>query len=293
MIQEARKKELEYQIAKLLYYCTKNGKMIDKKLTLEFLKNIVYYNNLGGYLRKVDFDLKNKNCYAAYYYHLKTLSINPMFYENIKNKKNISLLKRNVLIIQVLLHEMEHVFQYEKITLKKDSLEAKLLNASFDFTGRIITLDDKKELYLSEQLKSRFFIRFKRQFYHELYPYIPSERIANANSWAILEDALRKFDLEASDKAIITCKKNWFYDLDSGYDKECVSKSNFPLKKFALVHDNVPILKPVNVSDLIEEWENILSIEEKFTYGFPITDLEYRKIKKEKLKNKNYVLKGV
>ena len=78
-------------------------------------------------------------------------------YKEENKNKNLNMLKRNLNIINNLLHEIEHLKQPYKLT--KNNFESKILKCS---------------------------IMTNNSSYDNLYNFIPAEKIASANSWKVL-----------------------------------------------------------------------------------------------------------
>lgn len=173
--------------------------------------------------------------------------------------KHLSMLSRNLNIINNLLHEIEHLKEPYKIT--KNDFESKILKTSIEASN------DK---------------------YKDLYDYIPAEKIASANSWkTLLQNILYypNFKQKFFDEYKFI-NNQYIKNLKLGYYfYESYEVYNLPLFYYLDKVGQNEILTEVQEFCL----DNIdrININDKLKYGLPITKQDMRIVNKQKIKTKS------
>jgi len=195
--------------------------------------------------------LNNIECYVKSI--LKNTSIN-------NNKYNFY---RNLIILQVLLHEFEHVKQLKTINSPEDNLETKILKASYFEYDKI-----SKNYY---------------DFYFYNKNIAPHEKLAESYSWGLLYFITTLYN----DESLI----NLFYDnylksLYMGYDI-----SINPVYDFLSGIGREDVYKQLDFYDedkyiLTRKLEKNYSFVKRASVGLPISMNEYFKLKRIYERNK-------
>lgn len=151
-------------VLKIIYNYSINSKILDVKSIDKIIELLVNINELNCYISNIQLIQENNKKLASYCNYTKTISINCNTIEYmLKNiEKNLlmsndfeKIFYKNISILQVILHELEHVYQ-EKIVYTENSLEAFLLRIS---------------------------LRVNNGFIEKLYDICTEERLAEINSF--------------------------------------------------------------------------------------------------------------
>ena len=192
--------EMELKLISLLYDYSIRGKLADKKYIEQFIDIVVNSMGLNNYL--IGFEIlsdvttwedSNFVSFAGYSHVLKKLyifieGINKLLILNDKYRALFSsteqIFYQNVLISQVILHELEHANQV-KIINTNDSLEAKILKFSSInciVENELARLKDagcnQKDIEKARQLLTMSY----GTLYHIYYELAPGERFAEIKS---------------------------------------------------------------------------------------------------------------
>ena len=247
-------------ILSILYNNSIKFKTIDQKDIEKIIEIIIYEKHLEAYILNMNIQSTRSNVLASYSNYTKAITIyinliNKMIYDIKKSNEMVNECEKhlyyNLLILQVLLHEVEHANQ-QKIAYSENSLEALILRLSY-------LVDDG--------------------YSEKLYEYCPEERFAEIKSVGeilyLIETFCEKYN--KLHEAFIL-EKN-IRQLRGYHYKN--SKINTPLIDYFTLGKREKILSDVEY--LIKS--NNLLLDERFKYGFPISKVEYS------LKLKNILLK--
>ena len=198
---------MELDILKLIYDYSVNGKLVDSKFIDKIIEIIVTKKSLDNYVRNVIFTNKlDKNDYvvacAAYNPHRAEVLVD---YESIKiaieNGRQYDclfcdveqIMFKNLMIMQFILHELEHAYQFKQADNKSDkSVEAKLIRASFILERAMENPNFIEELYnnhFSMKDFEKYFLQ-NRELYKQYYRLNPTERLAQVNSFRTVVNSI-------------------------------------------------------------------------------------------------------
>ena len=211
--------------------------------------------------------------------YIEEYKIIRVFYLNIvKNgllRKNLNVFKTNLYMLQVILHEIEHLKSDTKELT--DDFESKLIkNSSATFIWELIE-DNLNEFLLKH--KTSIIINKYLQKKYELFTFktwdvCPDEKLAEAYSNEILIDSINKYYnfKEKYPKEYEYALKTYLNGLLTGY-KFLKNKDeyNIPLIQYLDAINNIDVLNKVDES-IKEEIKNAdkYSLEERIKYGLPI-----------------------
>ncbi len=247
-------------ILKIVYDYSISGKILDIRIIEKIIALLIDKKDINNYVSNISvISKKNSKMLASYcnITRIVVLNRNVINYMMVSIEKNLlisnnfeKILYKNLSIIQVVLHELEHATQ-EKILYTENSVEAFLLRISSLVNGNLKT---------------------------KLYEVCPDERLAEIKSFediiSIINPVNKKF-LELTD----ILQNDRLQRLLRGYHYKNGSV-NFPLIEF---------MKSSNNSELLElfDWYNensniclnnvvsVFEIDDRFKYGFPIALMEY------------------
>lgn len=269
-------------ILNIFYEYSINNKLLDKQAITKILDIILKelnFNNKIIYSISKDerFDLSNiwnSNILAEfdfdsiiYIYYLEILkSIHKKKYltkfDINLNNTEISF-KKNILIIETIFHEIEHVKQLEKIKdIYNGSIESELYRYEYDFLYPCLE-DESFITYHKDSIKRDI-------IYLKNYKYSFMERMANLNSSLIIANLLH----------------NLGKDLNNLYNIQNTIMNYYLIKDY---DNNLsgPTIKFITnigyINDFKEQIDTInnMSFEDRLKYGFMITKEEYlKKVKK-------------
>lgn len=246
------------EILKIVFNCSKQKRILSKSeiediviLLIEnykydkFIKEINFDNNENYGLALYDFELKNINIYNNV--------VNRMIY-NIENKIIVDdeLQKKifeNLSIIQIILHELEHVNQYN-IIINDNSLEALIVRLS-----KLIGIDNENMIY---------------EFY-------PIERIAEIKSYKKIIDIYSLID-----KKIIELQGLLDFELLKRDIRGYHLKNNeiiFPLLSYLIYGKKEFVLESIKLNDIKSESDILL-------YGLQIDSCKFKYLLKKAVHEK-------
>lgn len=253
------------------------SQFIDKKLLYKIIINEIYNGdqitkNLFNDVEfcSIDWDFALACC-------IKETGIIKIDYDAIIDRyMNINILKKshilyfNLTIVQLALHEIEHLRECYK--LSSSSLESSLIHI-----GCCETIYKKHELDLKELYNKdpKIALNNYRNFFETYWNVIPSEKIAEADSCRTILNSINNFP-DFSTKYLEIYKmllKRYKQILLMGYSYN--SEKNileFPLKSYLKAMDFENLMHFINLK--IEN-EYIL-LEDKFKYGIQVLDNEVR-----------------
>jgi len=269
---------------------SKKGKFISKGLLLRIIMNSIEQLD---YVSKSNFqeirivNLDNDFGIANYSKDIGVIEFdyNALIKQEIDSKVFIYL-KSNLLIIQQVLHEVEHLDEVSK--KNKNNIQSKLISISeSDFLSDIIY-----EYLKNRNIKDRFVSKYIKEtfdrFNEKYWNVIPIEKIAEVDAFKKIIDSMENYPNFKNEHKNIY-KSLYLEYLDSfkigyKYNKK-EERYNVPIYKY------LKALKSLECNIKFKEICNNLSeIDslDKFKFGFPVDELDIEKIKKQKLKIKRY-----
>lgn len=194
---------MELKILRLIYDYSINRKLLDSKFIDKLIEIVVTERSLHEFVNNVRFTNElDKNDYSVV-----CATYNPLNKEIIIDYDSINIILedksyyeqlffdleqifyRNLIITQIILHELEHAFQNKQLDNKKDdSIEAKLVKASF-----VLEQVMKHPKFLNAILKGEIssqdiymYVMQNRELYKQYYKFNPTERLAEVNSYTTI-----------------------------------------------------------------------------------------------------------
>lgn len=213
-----------------------------------------------------------------------------VFYLNIvKNgllRRNLNAFQTNLYMIQVILHEIEHL-KADTIQLKDDFESRLLLCSSPKYIWELLSdnINDFFKKYKFSKLTEKYLINKYNKFTKKTWEICPDEKIAEANSTKILLETATgyyNFEKKYSDEYKFL-KKEYVRGLATGYcylgDTDLY---NVPLLEYLDELNNIDVLGKVD-STLYDELENLekYTLEEKMKYGLSLEEGSIKVLKKK------------
>ena len=201
---------MEFYIFKLVYDYSINGKIIDKTFIDRLVEIVVLEKRLYNYIQRVNITdklIKSSNGIIGAEYNLTSMdiSIHSGSIQRIIESKSKHyqyyylfnslerLMFKNLLIVQIILHELEHVYQNKLCDNRHDnSIYFKLINASFLLEKSLNNWEIFKAIStgkIDENDLSALLSKYKN-LYQQYYKVNPSERLAQINSYKTIVNLL-------------------------------------------------------------------------------------------------------
>lgn len=199
---------MEQEILKLVYDYSKNGKLADRDFILKLITIVVEHKTLNSYIRRLKMCNKptneeNELHLAEYSMCEKEIVVNLTGLDNYlkicygkysEMFNNIEkLFYGNLIVSQVILHELEHADQNKKFDSNDMDTETRLIKISL---REVKLLKDPEALFdvyikmgLTPQEVICYFQR-KKQLYKEYYDYNPIERLAQIRAYKTITDSI-------------------------------------------------------------------------------------------------------
>lgn len=238
-------------ILKIVFDKANNNEILNLKDIEKILELLVVEKSLNEYILNIDVKLIESNNLASYSHYTKkitiyTKTIDQMVKDIDNNILNISkfetTLYKNLSILQVLLHETEHANQ-QKIAYHNNNLEALIIRLSYLVNNGY---DEK------------------------LYEFCPEERLAEIKSFEEINTMIsyinNKLDLLPNVIETEILKRQL-----GGYHY----KNNFvsvPIVEYFTIGNKEKFLEPF---DLSKATLNKYTLNDRYKYGFPISNIEY------------------
>ena len=276
-------------IEKIIYKSNKN-QYIDKNTIKEIIEQVISKSDKVTRDKFNGVNFKDSQlCYdACSVADVKQCRI-IVDYDKMTCENDSSMLAANLDIVAILLHEISHLEEFNKI--KRKDLEAILLNASdlVFFENLAISRLKKYRFFLSDSFYTTLIIKLQQKLYLKIYDKIPSERLANINAYRKLYESIssyQRFD-ELYQDAYYAVKHSLIEQYFLGYDKilngsDCY---NVPLVDYFKFIKQEHLLEEFNFysKDLTQFLDNCSSeftLEERMRFGLPITSYETNDLSK-------------
>ena len=270
-------------IEKIIYISSK-GKLLDKKTILELAVDIL--NSLDEYtiskFNGIIFDkpsICDKYSYASLNKNNGKIKI---YLDEINKKKFNSILEKNLMLVESLIHEFKHLEESKKILV--GDFESLLLMASDNNVIYESLLKNKQiEKALPNFLKNIIFLKY----YYKIYSIIPAERIADIEAFNDLFEGISKypnFKIKHIEE-YKSIKEKTVGSYFRGYKFDGLNYS-VPLIEYFKKIDNLEILNIFefyknNSEEFIKKSKEYFSLKERLKYGLPIEEKDRKKIYKK------------
>lgn len=262
-------------ILRIIYDKTLNNRILDLNDIEKILESLVMYKCLNDYILNINVQYIRSNNLASYSPHTKKITLYITVVEqmikdietNILNANDFEImLYKNLSILQVLLHEVEHANQ-QKIVYDENSLEALIIKLSH------LVIDNGNE---------------------KLYEFCPEERLAEIKSYDEIIELIKYLNKELLIlPEILNTEK--LRRLLRGYHYSN-SSITVPIIDYFTFGKKSEVLK---VFDLSTDVKKKYTLNERLKYGFPISIHEYGYSMKKlvlsldkNFKNKINIIKG-
>ncbi|MBQ2873070.1 MAG: hypothetical protein IJE89_03615 [Bacilli bacterium] len=258
---------MEDKLMGLIYDYSQQNKIADPEFIYKVVDLLVNYMNINEYVRDVkvgDDAVANIFSQASYDVYEKTLGVgqSSLKYELHRQNKKVKdylndferTIFQNVLVVQTILHELEHAFQQKKIDLS----ELRQFEDSFD---------KRVEMELLKFAKKNI---EKESFY--THDFIPDERFAESDSWNKLYGIL-SFLNDKGKNLLDYCKSRKIEAEISGYDEE-----KTPTSTYIEFHKDEEILYKPIFSDLLLAQYYCPDYKIRARLGLPLSVYEYNQL---------------
>lgn len=197
---------MELEILKLVYDYSINRKLVNFKFIDKLIEIVVSKRSLNDYVKRIRFtnDLEKDSSVTCAGYNIFTKEVvvdyesidiileNESYYEQLFSSFE-QVFFRNLIVTQIILHELEHAYQHKLTSNRADtSLETKLINASFVLeqalkNPRVLQAVLKGEIPEHEFI---IYISQNRELYKRYYQLNPTEKLAQVNSFRTILNLL-------------------------------------------------------------------------------------------------------
>lgn len=243
-------------ILKIIYDKSINNKIIDINDIDKILELLINKKQLNNYILSIDVQQIRSNNLASYSNYSKKITVYPytieLMLDNIEsNILNVSdfekILYKNLSLLQVVLHEIEHANQEKKLYVE-NTLESFILRMAY-------TVDNS--------------------YFESLYEYSPQERFAEIKSYKEVI-FLISYIKNKLDKLPFILEMDKLQRFLRGYHYN-QGKVNSPLITFFKQGNKELILKSFDwyKNNSFDKVYIQYNLEERFNYGFPISLDEY------------------
>ncbi len=294
---------MKSKLLKLLYEYSANGKLVDGKYIQELIEIVVDSKDIVDYaggliITDKDSRLRDPNSLLAVYYpNRKLIAVYLDAIEEMLKSYNAyqemfssteELFYKNLLVTQVVLHELEHANQ-RKIMDKEESLEGDILRASILEQDQDFILKLTRAGLTRKQIE--LILETQKTMKSEGGLTLPDERLAEIKSHEEVASVLTEISSEVPnlvdfEKTSILESKLRGYTYDKGMivsptiDYLVSTGKSLALQKFEWFNkDSRACLKNV---------QSMFSLDERLTYGLPIDSSEFMESSKALLSTKKY-----
>lgn len=285
---------METKFLRLLFDYSKNGKFVDKAYIEQLIDIVINSQSLNFYVSKCSILNEGESLnpcetsLASYDPTTKTINV---YIEGIKKTlehhekyqilfHNIEqLFFQNLVISQVILHELEHAHQ-AKIMDQENTLEANILRASkisinSDEIADLVAKGYEKEQILIHMLSRK---RIAQQNYRTNYLLAPNERLAEINSYQEILNSLSHIKEYVPNLTEFE-QSNKLESLLRGFDYE-FGFLNSPTLSYLSKNGNPATLSSFDWYDknyfkCLEKTKKNYPLEDRLKYGLMIDDEEF------------------
>ena len=296
---------MKSKLLKLLYEYSANGKLVDGKYIQELIEIVVDSKDIVDYaggliITDKDSRLRDPNSLLAVYYpNRKLIAVYLDAIEEMLKSYNAyqemfssteKLFYKNLLVTQVVLHELEHANQ-RKIMDKEKSLEGDILRASILEQDQDFILKLTRAGLTGKQIE--LILETQKTMRSDGGLTLPDERLAEIKSHEEVASVLSEISSEVPnlvdfEKTSILESKLRGYTYDKGMivsptiDYLVSTGKSLALQKFEWFNkDSRACLKNV---------QSLFSLDERLMYGLPIDSSEFINCSQTLLSSKKYTI---
>lgn len=289
---------MEYEILRLIYKYSKQNKLVDVFFIDKIVEIFVSKNGLKNYIQKVNFTNKlekdNNGLVIATYnpfakeilidFESIFMTLEDMCYYNQLFNQFEQVMFQNLIITQIILHELEHALQAKKTDDKTDnSNEAKLICASYIVYKAMKNQKFVNKLAEESKLKEELtnYIKQQREIDDKYYHFIPIERLAQVNSFNIILELI---------KPIKDCVPNLYQFNQASLVEEMIKGYTdawdlgiCPTQVYLYASGQSNVWDSLDFYDsdserIMKKASDKYSLEKRLTLGLPVNYQEYSKM---------------
>lgn len=271
-----------------------DNKLYDTRFIEDFLSFAIKYYDLSEWVKQVNIRLFNdpgERYLAVYNYVKKDITVYKSTLKEFIEEKGESILYKNIYLIQILLHELEHAAQ-NKLVYTSDTIEAQILKYSMTRDERDFINKRDYDLKIANYLNylnifylinlRRVILKNKNYYIRDTYISAPEERLAQYKSYGRLLKALKTSNIPSYIYNKIELNNlhsnfNAYISIDSEYASPTVKyltalKYDKQLNQFDWYDKDKEIC--------FEKSKSLYNFEDRLALGLPIS--------KEEIKNNYY-----
>jgi len=285
---------MEMDIIKLVYDYSRRGKYVDLEFIHKLINIVVSYRSLNSYVRSIKVketleDEYNEFC-AAYSPFEKSILLNYSYvhlilengtrYDDLFQNYELIMYK-NLIIAQILLHELEHANQHNIVDKKgNNTIECDLIRASF-YLEQALKNPKFYESIIKDNISVAdiiIYIKNHRELYKQYYRMNPTERMAQVNSYNTIVKSIEPVKeyfpaLYEFKKACLVEQMLQGYE-ESWFEGSCPTQVYLYGTRQCDVWKRFKFYNEDN-SQLVSSVREQHNLAKRLTLGLPITEREY------------------
>lgn len=294
---------MESKLLRLIFDYSKNGKLVDKAYLEKLIDLVVNSKDISKYVQNSEIvssgteETMDGILLAEYRPNRKLIRIYSEAMERMLESHDRyqelfngieQIFYKNVLITQIILHELEHANQ-RKIAEKEDTLESNILKASLTVIDEEMLFKLLSQGFTAEQV-SRY-IRAEKRLRAENYLILPDERLAEIRSHQEIVGTLEPIK-EYTPNLIDFEKTNVFENMLRGYSYN-QGRIISPTLEYMKIRKNIDKLKEYewydeNDQECLKKAKAAFSLKKRLNYGLPIDTSEFSGLSSSLLLSKKY-----
>lgn len=294
---------MESKLLRLIFDYSKNGKLVDKAYLEKLIDLVVNSKDISKYVQNSEIvssgteETMDGILLAEYRPNRKLIRIyseamERMLEDHDKYQELFNgieqIFYKNVLITQIILHELEHANQ-RRIIEKEDTLESKVLKTSVTNIDIDLVSTLLNEGFTIDQIL--YYIRREKTLREEHYLLLPDERIAEIRSHQEIVRTLEPIK-EYTPNLIEFEKTNVFENMLRGYSYN-QGRIISPTLEYMKIRKNIDKLKEYewydeNDQECLKKAKAAFSLKKRLNYGLPIDTSEFSGLSSSLLLSKKY-----
>lgn len=294
---------MKSKLLRLIFDYSINGKLVDKAYLEKLIDLVVNSKDIGKYVQNSEIvssgieETMDGILLAEYRPNRKLIRIYSEAMERMLEEHDRyqglfngieQIFYKNVLITQIILHELEHANQ-RRIIEKEDTLESKVLktsvtNIDIDLVNTLLS-----EGFTLDQIL--YYIRREKNLRDEHYLLLPDERLAEIRSHQEIARTLEPIK-EYTPNLIEFEKANILENMLRGYfyNEGAITS---PTLEYAVASGRIDKLKVFqwfdeNNQECLRKAKKELSLNKRVTYGLPLDTNEFSTLSTSLLLSKKY-----